>query len=70
VHGLTGREPVGLAGSPADREHRGAFFLRDRASLRGGVADEDERPGRSIDALSVDVERRCPGDDEVELFLA
>ena len=58
-----------LAGLAADDHDRRFGLLGDRGSLRGGVADEDERARGSVDLVAVDREGRPAARNEVELLV-
>ena len=67
---LPGARLIGRAGLAAHRQHGRARLERHGAALLGGIANEDERPGRRIDLLAGDGERRVAGEHEVQLLMA
>src|ERR1041384_7302498 len=52
----------------ADRDDRRAGLSRERRPLDARLG-KDERAGRHVDALAVELESRAPGMDEVNLLL-
>ena len=64
------RRLVGCVARAADRKDRGVRLLRTRVALHSRVADEDRGPGRRVEALPVERERRAPCEDEIDLLVA
>src|SRR5256885_290778 len=67
---LPARDPERLPGASADAEKRRSGLLGDCAAAHRWIPHEDERPGRCVERLAVDGERRATRDDDVELLLA
>src|SRR5687767_380943 len=64
LHRLARSEAPGLAPAAADDEDRGAVLRCDCGPLCLDVADEDGGPGRRVDFLTVDRERRGAAEND------
>jgi hypothetical protein len=66
---LPRRDLVGPAGLASDREHGRTGLERHRAAASRGIAEEHERPGRRLEVILVDRERRAPGEHDIQLLV-
>ena len=66
---LPGGRLVRGASRATDGKHRRARLLGSRVPPHRGVADEDGGPGRGVERLVVERERRASREDEIDLFV-